>query len=546
MRFPRLLQITANRKTLIPVGIFGFCSGGALFLAQQNTTGLSRFALIAFLIAAPVSAILILAQALRTVRAELCAFIEAAQAVTHGRARPRISLETSDDFRPLAKAFNQMIESRLDVDDRLKLAHESLELKVQARTVELFRANKALREESEQRAQAEREFQQAQKMDALGKLAGSIAHDFNNLLTVIIGSAELARKQLGDEHTTSSLLRTVEKAAERAAGLTRPLLTFSRNQFVALEALSMNDAAEEACRMLQRLLGVNVALELKLEEDLRLVKVNGNQVQQILINLAVNGRDAMEGSGTLTIGTRNTQVSLETALRQGVEPEEHWIELAVSDTGCGMDAETKARIFEPFFTTKPVGRGTGLGLATVFGIVKQFGGFLDVDSAVGVGTTFRVLLPAPTLEAVEEEVEAAGAAVNETAGNELLLLVDDEEDIRELSTLTLESAGFRVVSAGNAEGAIALATEHADELSALITDVMMPGMSGVELVGMVSQIVPALRVLFVSGHSNETLSTEALDAMNADYLQKPYLSGVLISKVREVLSTPDRKKGVVV
>ncbi len=542
MGFPRLPQIAPFKNFFVPLVALGACWVGAVVLAVQTSDRFTRWGLVVLLLARAMSAGALVVQAFRSIRESLSGFVDAAHAVTHGRTRHRVSLETSGVFLALAKAFNQMIDSRLEVDERLRLAHESLELKVQARTVELFRANKALREESEQRAQAERDFQQAQKMDALGKLAGSIAHDFNNLLTVIIGSAELARKQIGDLHSSAQFLRTIEKTAERAAGLTRPLLTFSRNQFVALEPLCLNDAADEASRMLQRLLGVNLELELNLAPDLRLVKVNGNQMQQVLINLAVNGRDAMEGIGTLTITTRNTLVPLEFAVRHGVESEDHWVELAVSDTGCGMDDVTKARIFEPFFTTKPVGRGTGLGLATVFGIVKQFGGFLDVDSTLGVGTTFRVFLPAPAMEAAPEVVPADvfPDADQTCARGELLLLVDDEEDIRELATITLESYGYRIISAGNAETAILLAEKHAAEISALITDVMMPGMSGVELVQIVAKIVPALRVLFVSGHSNETLSAEALEEMNADYLQKPYLGQVLISKVRDVLAAAER------
>ncbi len=541
MGFSLLPKYFVERKTAIPLALL--CTGctALLVVAHQVATGLVFWSLAGLVATSLASTFLLIARLRGTMSEALHNFVEAAQAITHGRTRHRVPVESSGAFLALAQAFNQMIDARIEVDDRLRLAHESLELKVQARTVELFRANKALREESEQRAQAERDFQQAQKMDALGKLAGSIAHDFNNLLTVIIGSAELARKQIGELHSSAALLRTVEKAAERAAGLTRPLLTFSRNQFVALEPLCMNDAAEEASRMMQRLLGVNIDLKLELADDLRLVKVNGNQMQQVLINLAVNARDAMEGIGRLTIKTQNTNVSLELAERHGADAEEHWVELAVSDTGCGMDDITKARIFEPFFTTKPVGRGTGLGLATVFGIVRQFGGFLDVDSTLGEGTTFRVFLPAPHMEIVADEPDADTANDLEmSAGGELLLLVDDEEDIRELATITLESYGFRVVSAGNADEAILLAEKHAGELDAMITDVMMPGMSGVELVGIVSKIVPGLRVLFVSGHSNETLSAEALEDMNADYLQKPYLGQVLISKVRDVLNARER------
>jgi signal transduction histidine kinase/CheY-like chemotaxis protein len=412
-----------------------------------------------------------------------------------------------------------------------------MELKVAARTAELFRANKALRDESEQRTKAERDFHQAQKMDALGKLAGSIAHDFNNLLTVIIGGAEAVRRQLGENHKCAHILKTVEQAGERAAGLTKPLLTFSRNQVISLEPLSLNTAVEEAGRMLVRLLGVNIDLRLELAPNLRLVKANSNQVQQVLINLGVNARDAMDGTGILTFKTRNLRLTLEEQRRQNVAAADEWIEIAVSDTGSGMDAATKARIFEPFFTTKPAGKGTGLGLATVFGIVKQSGGFVEVESELGTGTTFRVVFPATTAEVepvfAPEPIAPAGALEEDAT----LLLVDDEEDIRELAAIMLEERGYRVLSAPNAEEAIVLAETHAHEIRALITDVQMPGMTGVQLAQVLSRLIPDLRILFVSGHSNETISEDVLLDVEADYLQKPYFGDALANKVRQILTT---------
>ena len=477
--------------------------------------------------------------AVRSIAHPVAHLVEVARTITRGRARLRASPEAAGDFRILAEAFNQMIDARQQAEEKLQLAHDSLELKVQARTIELWRANKALQEESEQRGRAEREAQQAQKMDALGKLAGSIAHDFNNLLTVIIGGAECAREQLAANHPAVSLLRTVQQAGERAAGLTRPLLTFSRNQVLALEPLSLNDAAQEAAGMLGRLLGVNIEIRMTLDPALRLVKANVNQLQQVLVNLGVNARDAMEGNGVLTIITRETVVAASAAMRHGIPCAEHWVALTVSDTGCGMDAATKARIFEPFFTTKAPGRGTGLGLATVFGIIKQIGGFVDVESAPGEGTTFHVYLPAtdelemPTVPGIDPPPR------KQTNGGETLLLVDDEEDIRELASLTLESRGYRVLVAGTGDEALVIAEKHATEIRVLITDVVMPGMNGVQLADIMSRIIFGLKVLFVSGHSNEAISTETLRASNGDYLQKPYLGEALAAKIRTVLDRRD-------
>jgi signal transduction histidine kinase/CheY-like chemotaxis protein len=489
------------------------------------------------------AALSVFVYATRSVAKPMAHLVEVARAVTHGRSRQRASPDAAGDFRLLAEAFNQMIEARHEADERLKRANDSLELKVQARTVELFRSNKALREESAQREIAEREFQQAQKMDALGKLAGSIAHDFNNLLTVIIGGAECAQKQLAANHPATSLLQTVRQAGERAAGLTRPLLTFSRSQALAVEPLSLNDSAEEASQMLHRLLGVNIEMRMQLDPELRMVKANSNQLQQLLVNLGVNARDAMEGMGVLTIITRNTEVDPKALERHNLPAADHWIEVSVSDTGCGMDEVTKARIFEPFFTTKPAGKGTGLGLATVFGIVKQTGGFMDVDSTLGEGTTFRVFLPALTAAELPAPIMAnAEAKVEEISGDEMLLLVDDEDDIRELATMTLESLGYRVVSASNAEEAIVLGERHAGEIRALVTDVAMPGISGVQLAEVLLKLIPDLKVLFVSGYNNESISSDALMAANADYLQKPYRSDALAQKVREVLTDTRRRR----
>jgi signal transduction histidine kinase/ActR/RegA family two-component response regulator len=462
--------------------------------------------------------------------------VKIAQSITSGKTRSRISAQAMGDLHELAEAFNQIIDALQMTEARSQTAHTSLELKVGARTAELWKANKALREESELRLRAERDFQQAQKMDALGKLAGSIAHDFNNILTVIIGGAEYVRTKMGADHEAGSMLRTIEQAGERAAGLTRQMLTFSRNEVLSVETVNLNEASNEAGRMLQRLLGLNIELRLELSAEARPIRANANQIQQVLINLAINARDAMEGIGILTIATRNPEMDPELARRNGVAMREGWVELAVRDTGCGMDAATQARIFEPFFTTKPKGKGTGFGLATVFGIVRQNGGFIDVESALGEGSVFRVFLPA-----VEPEAEAnvciveAQSETREFGGGETLLLVDDEEDIRELATMTLEGNGYRVLSVPNAEQAIVLAEKHPGEIQALITDVVMPGMTGVQLATILTKLIPDLNVLFVSGHSNESITEDTLQATRGDYLQKPYLGKTLVSKVQDLL-----------
>jgi signal transduction histidine kinase len=428
-----------------------------------------------------------------------------------------------------------MIEARQRAEEKLKLAQESLELKVHARTVELWRANKALQEQMEQRAKAERELQQAQKMDALGKFAGSIAHDFNNLLTVILGGAECAMLHIRPESEAMQFIRTIWKAGESAAALTRPLLTFSRNEVREVVALDLNQTVEETAMLVRRLIGVDIKVNLKLAPELPHIVGNANQFQQVLVNLAVNARDAMNGCGTLTMATLHASVDPEAQLRHEATAMD-WVELKVSDSGCGMDAETKQRIFEPFFTTKPIGRGTGLGLATVFGIVKQAGGFLEVESEVGVGTSFRIFIPVPD-EPVAVAAPEAAAAPAASCGGETILLVEDEDEIRELATLMLEGRGYHVISAPDAEQALLLAEEHGSGIQALITDVVMPRISGVQLAEILAKKMPELRILFVSGHCRESIQPETLAANRAEYLQKPYRSDSLVAAVQQVLAS---------
>jgi CheY-like chemotaxis protein len=291
---------------------------------------------------------------------------------------------------------------------------------------------------------------------------------------------------------------------------------------------------EDTATLVRRLIGVNIEVKLNLTADLPQILGNANQFQQVLVNLAVNARDAMNGSGLLTMATSRASVDPETQIRHEATAKD-WLELRVSDSGSGMDAETKARIFEPFFTTKPAGRGTGLGLATVFGIVKQAGGFLEVESEVGVGTSFCIFIPVPE-GPIAAAVEVAIAAPTLSLGGETVLLVEDEDEIRELATIMLEGKGYKVIGAPDAEEAIILAEKHGDNIKALITDVVMPRINGVQLAEILVKKMPNLRILFVSGHCRESVSPEALSANHAEYLQKPYRSDSLIAAVQQVLA----------
>jgi two-component system cell cycle sensor histidine kinase/response regulator CckA len=519
---------------LLMIGVAHSFPGGSV--------SLKSWLMVALAVGGIAATILACVRVARSLARPIAHLVEVARSVTHGRARHRASPEMAGQFRVLADALNQMIETRQREEEKLKLAQQSLDLKVHARTAELWRANKALREEMEQRAKAERELQQAQKMDALGKFAGAIAHDFNNLLTVILGGTECAMQQLSDQHAAVDFLRTVRRAGESAAALTRPLLTFSRNEVLSVEPLDLNDSVKDAALLVGRLIGVDIEVQLQLASRLPAILANANQLQQVLVNLSVNARDAMNGKGKLTISTATAWLNEEMAARHEVSAEGQWVRLAVSDSGCGMDAATKARIFEPFFTTKPAGRGTGLGLATVFGIIKQAGGILEVESVVGEGTSFQIYLPV-TEQTVAPDVTAAVLAPSSVCGGETLLLVEDEDDIRELAVLMLEGRGYTVYAAADAEQALLLAEEHGSEIRGLITDVVMPRINGLQLAEMLMPLIPGLRVLFVSGHCRETVAPEALIA-HADYLQKPYRSDTLIAKIEALLSGGECAKKV--
>lgn len=471
----------------------------------------------------------------KSVAAPVAHLVDVARAITHGR-KEKASGQMVGEFQVLAEALNKMIESRHQAEEKLRLAQESLEFKVRARTVELWRANKSLRAEMEQRAKAERDLQQVQKMDSLGRFAGAIAHDFNNLLTVILGGTECAMQQLHKDHPALEFLRPVWKAGESAAELTRPLLTFSRSEVMAVQPLDLNESVDDAVSLIKRLIGINIEVRLFLSPGLPTVINNANQLQQIIVNLAVNARDAMNGKGTLTISTARVAVDPASAALHEVTEGANWLALSVADSGCGMDAETKARIFEPFFTTKPAGRGTGLGLATVFGIVKQAGGFIDVESTVGVGTTFRIFLPGSDQAVPLASSTPLGAIKPARVGGETLLVVEDEEDIRDLAQLMLEESGYKVICAPDAEQAILLAQQHRNEIKALVTDVVMPRVSGVQLAELLMPIMPNLKVLFVSGHCRESVSLETESLHKADYLQKPYHSQNLIDKIQNLLA----------
>jgi PAS domain S-box-containing protein len=389
------------------------------------------------------------------------------------------------------------------------------------------------------RRQLEEQFRQSQKMEAVGRLAGGVAHDFNNLLTVISGYSELALQRISDEdpragsNSVRDELEEIKSAAARATSLTQQLLAFSRQQVVRPEILDLNEIVAEIEKMLDRLIGEDVALVVKLDPTVGSVMADAGQLEQVLLNLAVNGRDAMPDGGTLTIET--SAVALANALdteRGRIEPG-RYVRLVVTDSGVGMDAETRARVFEPFFTTKELGKGTGLGLSTVYGILEQTGGHVVVDTAPNRGTSFEIYLPE---SAPAETHVAAPAGACPVGGSETILLVEDETSVRDLAQRMLEEGGYRVLSAASGHDALLLCTTNREHLDLIVTDVVMPQMRGVELAQRVALIRPGIRVLFMSGYTDNTIDPSISGSVS--FLQKPFTLDELLGAVRGALEGP--------
>ena len=377
----------------------------------------------------------------------------------------------------------------------------------------------------------EQQYQQAQKMEAIGRLAGGVAHDFNNLLTVILGFCELLLADLNPDDPRQADITEIQKAGARAAGLTRQLLAFSRKEIIQPTLLDLNVIVADIRAMLARLIGEDVTIVLDLGAALAPVKADRGQVEQIVLNLAVNARDAMPKGGTLTIETANVELDEHYAKTHPAVKPGPYVVLTVTDTGTGMTPEVQARLFEPFFTTKEPGKGTGLGLATVYGIATQSGGSVTVDSEVGSGTSFRVYFPrADTAELV---VAAPPPVARGRAGIQTVLVVEDADGLRELTKRLLERQGYTVLLAANADEALHLFDEH-PSIDLLLTDVVMPGASGPELVKQLVEQRPTLKVIYMSGYTDEAIVHHGVLDPGIVFLHKPFSSESLGQKIREV------------
>jgi two-component system cell cycle sensor histidine kinase/response regulator CckA len=385
------------------------------------------------------------------------------------------------------------------------------------------------------RKKLEEQFRQAQKMEAVGRLAGGVAHDFNNLLTVINGYGQMLLERLPAGDPTRELVQEMTAAGERAAGLTAQLLAFSRKAILEPRLLDLNEVVTQSAKFLRRIIGEDVTLSTALAPSLSRVKADPTQLEQVLLNLAVNARDAMPGGGKLTIETHGVRLRDEDAALYPDLPPGHYVQLAVSDTGVGMTDEVKVRLFEPFFTTKEVGKGTGLGLSVVHGAVKQSGGRVDVYSEVGVGTTFKILLPA----VAAASTPASGLMRIAPKGAEVVLLVEDEDAVRKLARMGLEMQGYTVLEARGGADAIRIAQARSEPIHILVTDVVMPGMGGREVAETLRAKRPGLKVLYVSGYTDDAVVRHGIVEATDAFLQKPFTPLSLARKVRAVLDKSD-------
>ncbi len=441
----------------------------------------------------------------------------------------------NDKLLILQKPFNsiEVLQLATTLSRKWSLAHQvdqqlsELNRRVDERTVELQRAN-------DQQKQLQRQFQQAQKMEAIGRLAGGVAHDFNNLLTVINGCSSILLEQVRPDDPSRVLIDEILKAGERAATLTRQLLAFSRQQVLKPERVDLTGSLKAIASMLKRLMGEDIELVVECAPQLWPVHVDRGQIDQVVMNLAVNARDAMPDGGTLTIVTSNFVLRPGMAVPHPVFVPGEYVHLSIRDTGQGMDEKIRVHIFEPFFTTKEEGKGTGLGLATVYGIVKQSRGFIFVESEPGKGTTFDVYFPRFV---GQDSKSVSSVSSHTTRGTERLLLVEDQESVRKLVGKALEGYGYQVSQAANGEEALRLAASMPKPVDALVTDVVMPVMTGPVVAERLRVQWPSLKVLFMSGFT-EWGHAGFLNAPGTQFIQKPFRPDDLAVQLRHLLEEP--------
>ena len=453
-----------------------------------------------------------------------------------GRATPRILKSGAQPPEKYAQFWNTLLAKRVARGRIVNKTKDGRLLTIQGSVSPILNETGnitgflAIQRDMTEHQRLEAQFTHAQKMEAVGRLAAGVAHDFNNLLTIINGHCGLMLKQLPSDNPARESFTDIKDAGERAAALTRQLLAFSRQQVRTSTVLDLNALVADSIKMLRRLIGEDIELVFDPVPDLGLVCADPGQIEQVLMNLAVNSRDAMPKGGKLSIEISNFQADESFAASHYPMPSGAYVKLVVSDNGCGMDAKTQSRIFEPFFTTKEPGKGTGLGLATVYGIVKQNGGYIWVHSELGKGTTFKIYLPV-----VVGTAEATEALGNKASGSETVLLVEDELKVRSLARRMLESEGYKVLEASGGMEALLVASQHKGPIHMLLTDVVMPVMTGRELAQRLAKLRPQMKILYMSGYTDDTIMRHGVTEAGVAFLQKPFAPEVLARKVRVVL-----------
>lgn len=436
--------------------------------------------------------------------------------------------------QPYKKAENRLggaVLTLVDIHDRKK-ASDTLETRVRERTAELESTGEALKTEANERKRAEERLHQSQKMEAIGRLAGGVAHDFNNLLTIISGYTELALGRLPADSPVRTDLKQVMAATERATTLTNHLLAFSRRQPAQPKVLDLNQFIAETEKILRRVIPEQIEMRCSLYPAPLFVSFDQGQLEQVLMNLVLNARDAMPGGGRITIEISAAKPEDEQVI-PGLRTSEHVV-FSVSDTGIGMSKEIQAHLFEPFFTTKARGKGTGLGLSTIYGIVKQHGGEISVRSAPNQGTTVRIYLKRAAEQPAQRLDERVAASER---GSETVLLVEDEASLRQMARHILEQQGYRVLDAGDGAEALRIFEENRRSVDVLLTDIVMPQMNGKELADRLKQQKPELKIVFMSGYTNEVLEQHGIRAGDDNLIQKPFTSQTLGTMLRKKLQT---------